>query len=220
MKQMVCSVCSYVYDEAKGIPQAGIAPETKWEDLPEDWKCPRCGAGKDAFREKGAPEKTVSKQVQENPHTEKELSPMEMSIICSNLARGCEKQYLHPQADAFTKLAEFFNSKAQSVSENDGAKLLDLVEQDLSGSFPYANSIASEKGDRGALRALTWSEKVTKILQVLLNRYNTEGEKMLENTGVFVCTICGFIFVGDAPPELCPVCKVPAWKFEKVEGRV
>lgn len=220
MKQMVCSVCSYVYDEAKGIPQAGIAPETKWEDLPEDWKCPRCGAGKDAFREKGAPEKTVSKQVQENLHTEKELSPMEMSIICSNLARGCEKQYLHPQADAFTKLAEFFNSKAQSVSENDGAKLLDLVEQDLSGSFPYANSIASEKGDRGALRALTWSEKVTKILQVLLNRYNTEGEKMLENTGVFVCTICGFIFVGDAPPELCPVCKVPAWKFEKVEGRV
>ena len=219
MKQMVCSVCSYVYDEAKGIPQAGIAPGTKWEDLPADWKCPWCGAGKDAFREKGAPSETVSEKVQEKPHTEKELSPMEMSIICSNLARGCEKQYLFSQADAFTELAEFFKSKAQSVSENDGAKLLDLIEQDLSGSFSYANSVSSEKADRGALRALTWSEKVTRMLQVLLNRYSTEGERMLENTGVFVCTICGFIFVGDTPPELCPVCKVPAWKFEKAERR-
>ena len=52
MKQMVCSVCSYTYDEAKGIPEAGIAPGTKWEELPEDWKCPWCGAGKDAFWEK------------------------------------------------------------------------------------------------------------------------------------------------------------------------
>jgi Fe-S-cluster-containing hydrogenase component 2 len=33
-----------------------------------------------------------------------------------------------------------------------------------------------------------------------------------------VCTICGFVFVGDNPPELCPVCKVPNWKFEKVGG--
>lgn len=45
MKQMVCSVCSYTYDEAKGIPE-GIAPGTKWEELPENWKCPWCGAGK------------------------------------------------------------------------------------------------------------------------------------------------------------------------------
>ena len=45
----------------------------------------------------------------------------------------------------------------------------------------------------------------------------TEGEKMLENTGVYVCTICGFVFVGNEPPQLCPVCKVPSWKFEKVE---
>ena len=50
MKKTVCSVCSYTYDEAKGIPEAGIAPDTAWENLPEDWKCPVCGAGKDAKR--------------------------------------------------------------------------------------------------------------------------------------------------------------------------
>ncbi|MEG1471763.1 MAG: rubredoxin, partial [Clostridia bacterium] len=53
----------------------------------------------------------------------------------------------------------------------------------------------------------------------LLARYEKEGESMLANTNVYVCTICGFVYIGDQPPELCPVCKVPAWKFEKVEGR-
>ena len=57
------------------------------------------------------------------------------------------------------------------------------------------------------------------MLQSLLKRYEAEGDKMLENTGVYVCTVCGFVYVGDAPPEICPVCKVPAWKFERVTER-
>ena len=52
MKQYVCSICGFTYDEARGIPEAGIAPGTRWEDLPEDWKCPLCGADKSQFREK------------------------------------------------------------------------------------------------------------------------------------------------------------------------
>ena len=49
MKQYVCSVCGFIYDEAAGIPKDGIAPGTLWEQLPEDWTCPVCGAGKDEF---------------------------------------------------------------------------------------------------------------------------------------------------------------------------
>ena len=64
-----------------------------------------------------------------------------------------------------------------------------------------------------------WSEKVTRMLQSLLTRYRDEGKRMLAHTWVYVCTICRFVYVGDAPPELCPVCKVPSWKFEKMEGR-
>ena len=41
--------CSYVYDEAKGDPDGGIAPGTKWEDIPEDWVCPVCGLSKSEF---------------------------------------------------------------------------------------------------------------------------------------------------------------------------
>ena len=45
----VCQVCGYVYDEALGDPDNGIAAGTKWEDLPEDFVCPLCGVGKDQF---------------------------------------------------------------------------------------------------------------------------------------------------------------------------
>ncbi len=41
--------CSYVYDEAVGDPDGGIAPGTKWEDIPDDWVCPVCGLSKSEF---------------------------------------------------------------------------------------------------------------------------------------------------------------------------
>lgn len=43
--------CGYVYDETLGDPDSGVAPGTKWEDVPEDWVCPVCGLGKDSFTE-------------------------------------------------------------------------------------------------------------------------------------------------------------------------
>ena len=49
MEKYVCDVCGYVYDEAAGDPDYGIAPGTRWEDLPEDFLCPLCGVGKDMF---------------------------------------------------------------------------------------------------------------------------------------------------------------------------
>lgn len=49
MKKYVCTVCGWIYDEAKGDPDNGIAPGTKFEDLPADYVCPVCGAGNDEF---------------------------------------------------------------------------------------------------------------------------------------------------------------------------
>ena len=45
----VCDLCGYIYDEAAGDPDNGIAPGTKWDDLPDDFVCPLCGVGKDQF---------------------------------------------------------------------------------------------------------------------------------------------------------------------------
>lgn len=47
----VCDVCGYVYDEQLGELENGIAPGTKFEDLPEDYACPLCAVGKDMFSE-------------------------------------------------------------------------------------------------------------------------------------------------------------------------
>ena len=49
MKKYKCTVCGYVYDEAVGDADGGIAAGTKWADVPADWVCPQCGASKDMF---------------------------------------------------------------------------------------------------------------------------------------------------------------------------
>lgn len=51
MAKYVCTVCGFVYDEAEGYPDGGIAPGTKWENVPDDFTCPLCGVGKDMFEQ-------------------------------------------------------------------------------------------------------------------------------------------------------------------------
>jgi len=51
MKKWECEACTYVYDPDKGDPDNGIEPGTPFEDIPEEWVCPDCGAGKEYFRE-------------------------------------------------------------------------------------------------------------------------------------------------------------------------
>ncbi len=49
-RRWMCLVCGFVYDEAEGLPEDGIAPGTRWQDIPEDWSCPECGVGKADFQ--------------------------------------------------------------------------------------------------------------------------------------------------------------------------
>jgi len=49
MKMYICIICGWVYDEKEGCPEDGIKPGTRWEDVPDDWVCPDCGAGKYDF---------------------------------------------------------------------------------------------------------------------------------------------------------------------------
>lgn len=55
-----CSICGWIYDEAKGCPEEGIPAGTRWEDVPEDWHCPVCGAGKADFNMVAIESKPVS----------------------------------------------------------------------------------------------------------------------------------------------------------------
>ncbi len=49
MKKYVCGVCGFVYDPAKGDPENNVPPGTAFENLPDNWVCPVCGATKDQF---------------------------------------------------------------------------------------------------------------------------------------------------------------------------
>ncbi len=49
MKRYICLICALIYNEEKGWPEDGIAPSTRWEDVPSTWVCPECGASKSDF---------------------------------------------------------------------------------------------------------------------------------------------------------------------------
>ena len=210
----VCSICGYVYDEAKqGKPFAA---------LPETWTCPLCGAAKSAFApeaaaKSAAPAPTVAPPALVHGDMQK-LSPGALSILCSNLARGCEKQYKEEEAALFREIADWFAAAAPAAQETGVDALASRIGEDLA-AYPALNATAVQAGDRGTQRICVWGEKVTAILKTLVERYRREGEAMLRDTDIWVCSVCGFAYVGKEPPRLCPVCKVPAWKFEKIEGR-
>ena len=48
-KKYECDICGFIYDEELGLPDEGIAPGTKWDDIPDDWQCPDCSVGKSDF---------------------------------------------------------------------------------------------------------------------------------------------------------------------------
>ena len=48
-RSWMCVVCGFIYVEADGLPDEGIAPGTRWDEIPDDWCCPDCGVTKSDF---------------------------------------------------------------------------------------------------------------------------------------------------------------------------
>ena len=207
----ICQICGYVYDDAK--------EKAPFEELPDDWKCPLCGAAKSDFKpEANGDEKKVVTAIEQVEADLEKLSAGQLAALCSNLARGCEKQYKQEEADLFKQLADYFTAAVPAVNDASVEKLAKELQTDAD-NYAAVRATADANADRGAARVCVWGEKVTRMLSSLVNRYLNEGEAMLKDTNIWVCTTCGFVYIGDTPPELCPVCKVPNWKFEKIEGR-
>lgn len=205
MKKYICPICGYVYDEAK----EGV----KFVDLKDDWKCPLCGAPKNLFEA----EAQAVEEIEELEETDelREMSYGEISALCSSLARGCDKQYLFEEAKLFTKLSDYYNKKSKTKTINNLDELLSKINEDLEKNYKQARLVATKKEDRGALRVITWGEKVSMILKSLINQYE-QDKNFINKTKVYVCDICGFIYIGDNKPEICPVCKVPSFKLLEV----
>ena len=207
----ICQICGYVYDDAK--------EKVPFAELPDDWKCPLCGAAKSDFKpEANGDEKKVVTAIEPMEADLEKLSAGQLAALCSNLARGCEKQYKQEEAGLFKQLADYFTAVVPAVNDASVEKLAKELQTDAD-NYAAVRATADANADRGAARVCVWGEKVTRMLSALVNRYLNEGEAMLKDTNIWVCTTCGFVYIGDTPPQLCPVCKVPDWKFEKIEGR-
>ena len=207
MKKYRCLICGYIYDDS--------VESVKFVDLPDDWKCPVCGAPKDMFEEiVESSSKEVKKEHQNDDVEEnmRELNVGELAYICSNLAKGCEKQYLFEEMEMFKKLYEYFISKLETKSGN-VEDILGKVNDDVE-LYDKAMNVANKYNDSGAKRVITWGTKTANIVKSLLKSYQN-GE--IFNTKVWVCDICGFIYVGEEPPVACPVCKVPNSKILEVK---
>jgi len=207
----VCQICGYVYDDAK--------EKVPFSELPDTWKCPLCGAAKSDFKPEEVKKDVAKPVVHEEQEVElTKLSAGQLAALCSNLARGCKKQYKDEEAGLFRQLADYFTAITPSVNDASVEKVVALLQEDID-NYAGVRATADAASDRGAARICVWGEKVTRMLSSLVNRYLNEGEAMLADTNIWICTVCGFVYIGENAPELCPVCKVPAWKFEKIEGR-
>ena len=214
MKKYRCTICGYIYDEA--------VEKVKFADLPADWKCPLCGAPKEMFEEiiEEEKEEETKDNLTNVVNSEEEedlrlLSNYEMSLICSNLAKGCEKQYLEEEEHLFKELASYYESKEDS---NNGTfdDVLDKVNNDLN-ELSSAMDIASSVGDRGAKRVITWALKTSNVIKYIIENYQKNGINYLKNTKIWVCDICGFVYIGNEVPSVCPICKVPSLKILEVK---
>lgn len=214
MSKYICSVCGFIYDEAKGLPDKGLPAGTKWQDVPADFLCPLCRAGKQEFAPEAKAQSAAKPIVAPIEDASRELSNMEMSALCSNLSKACAKQYSQEGAAHYQALAEWYQSIAAPAED---APLKGFMEEELQSLYPAANQAAKDAHDRGTQRVLLWGEKVTRMQNSLLTRMEETKGEMLKDTNVFVCDACGFIYVGDSAPDICPVCKVPAFKFHKIE---
>ena len=208
MKKYQCTICGYIYDDAK--------ENIKFEDLPDDWTCPICGAPKAVFKEIKEETKELKEEIEEQEEEQlTELSNSEIAYICSNLAKACEKQYLEEEQKLFSELSLHYLNK----EENKQGTLNDIqnsINNDTE-EFKKAMDIAGKYQDRGAKRVINWASKANTMMNVIINNYKEKGIDYLKNTKIWVCDICGFIYVGDVPPKACPICKVPSFKILEVK---
>lgn len=198
--EYICKACGYK------LPSG-----TKPEDLPSDWRCPKCGAGKDAL---GVDEEKIKVNPILDADLPDDLSFGQLSVLFGNLANGCEKQGKKNEQALFKTLSDHYNCVIKKESRNVYAKLDCLLEEDLERDFDGAMKEAQTFTDRGAQRALAWTQKVSYAMRSLLK----DKDKMVALIGagksVHVCQICGFVVVDDDAPNRCPACNVPKSKIK------
>ena len=223
-----CTICKYEYDPAQGDPTQGIAPGTPFEQLPDDWKCPRCKKDKSFFEPVEEPKANPYAGTQ----TEKNLHA---AFAGESEARN-KYTYFASKAkkEGFEQIAALFLQTAENEKEH--AK---LWFKELNGIGTTAENLAAAaagenyewtdmyEGFARTADAEGFPELAAKFRGVAAiekhheERYrallhNVEAKEVFAKSEVKVweCRNCGHIVVGTKAPEVCPVCNHPQAYFE------
>ena len=229
MKKYKCTICKYEYDPAQGDPTQGIAPGTPFEQLPADWKCPRCKQGKEKFEPVEEP-KPASPYA--GTQTEKNLHA---AFAGESEARN-KYTYFASKAkkEGFEQIAALFLQTAENEKEH--AK---LWFKELNGIGTTAENLAAAaagenyewtdmyEGFARTAEAEGFPELAAKFRGVaaiekhheeryraLLHNVETKEVFAKSEVKVWECRNCGHIVVGTQAPEVCPVCNHPQAYFE------
>ena len=224
-----CTICKYEYDPTMGDPTQGIAPGTPFEQLPADWKCPRCKQGKEKFE-------PIEEPKPANPYagtqTEKNLHA---AFAGESEARN-KYTYFASKAkkEGFEQIAALFLQTAENEKEH--AK---LWFKELNGIGTTAENLAAAaagenyewtdmyEGFARTAEAEGFPELAAKFRGVaaiekhheeryraLLHNVETKEVFAKSEVKVWECRNCGHIVVGTQAPDVCPVCNHPQAYFE------
>lgn len=206
-----CTICGYIYDnDQEKIP---------FNELQGDYICPICGAPHSAFEEvkqnenkdiSGNDQKTLDESLIHQETDLTELSNIELKNIFLSLKRAAQVSYLTELENLFSELANYYTSQT-NFGDFDLSLLKEKIE-DEKNLLQEASILAEKLEDNGAERALLWTTKVTSLVKSIINNIDNYQESK-----VYVCTICGFIYIGNELPLICPVCKVTNKKFVEVK---
>ena len=224
-----CTICKYEYDPAQGDPTQGIAPGTPFEQLPADWKCPRCKQGKEKFE-------PIEEPKPANPYagtqTEKNLHA---AFAGESEARNKYTFFASKaKKEGFEQIAALFLQTAENEKEH--AK---LWFKELNGIGSTAENLAAAaagenyewtdmyEGFARTAEAEGFPELAAKFRGVaaiekhheeryraLLHNVETKEVFAKSEVKVWECRNCGHIVVGTQAPEVCPVCNHPQAYFE------
>ena len=174
----ICTICGYIYDEAKegrtfkGLPDSWVCPvcgAAKNAFKADENSKPLSGAEASGAAAEAGSDFEADKKNTDNAFSEtmahagngaeeefdedmKKLSSGELAALCSNLARGCEKQYMAMEAALFKEIADYFSTTAPAVPETDIEHLAALFKKDLESGYPELFNEADSAWDRGTKR--------------------------------------------------------------------
>ena len=118
------------------------------------------------------------------------------------------------EKDLFRELSKYYEGLEEDKTGSFD-DIINMVNGDIN-NFSKSMDVFTKYEDRGAKRVVNWASKSTNIMKVVIDTYKEKGIDYIKNTKIWVCDICGFVYIGDNPPKVCPVCRVPSLKILEV----